>query len=509
VTRPKVSSITTIKAEESPLAAAGVTAARADLTDRSGDIDLTIFLLLDGVRSDVLRALAAAGELPNISRYLLAQGSYVEGITVLPSVTNVAYIPILTGQYPGPANVPGVRWVDKSRFTSGKLFIAGHRSYVGLAHLRLDGDLSAGLETLFELCPDSLAVRSDIHRGLAQGRNRGRTRATLGFMFTHYLKRGYLVDRIMMRSLMGALDDMRDGLPRFIFLSLFDVDTSSHAYGPRHRRTVSAYKRIDDLIGAIVDRLRRLGVWERTHFLISSDHGHTETREHLDLPRLLKDMNYSVFEHPNIYRRGADAAVMVSGNSFANLYLASEGEWERSLTDHDLEGEHGCVLSALVQRAEIEWVAFRCEDGAIKIVSSLGKALLNKEGEYYVYAHEGKDPLDLGLPHTRVRVSDALGLTVGTRFPDALEQIWQLFTSRRTGDVVITSKPGYDLRARHEWPEHHSSHGALCEGQMRVPILSNRPLSSEGPARTVDLFPTISESLGVTPTKPHSGKSLW
>ena len=37
---------------------------------------------------------------------------------------------------------------------------------------------------------------------------------------------------------------------RFIFLSLFDVDTSSHAYGSRHRRTVSAYRRIDEMIGA-------------------------------------------------------------------------------------------------------------------------------------------------------------------------------------------------------------------------------------------------------------------
>jgi hypothetical protein len=242
---------------------------------------------------------------------------------------------------------------------------------------------------------------------------------------------------------------------------------------------------------------------------MSSDHGHTETKVHLDLTGLLSDLDYSVFEHPNIYSRKVDAAVMVSGNSFANIYLASQGEWERPLTDHELEGEHRRVLRALSLREEVEWIAFRKDGGVAKIMSASGQALLDKVGDHYTYDYEGTDPLRLGLPHGRVRSSEALSLTMETDFPDALEQIWQLFTSERTGDIVVTSKPGYDLRGWRERPEHHSSHGALCREHMRVPILSSRPLSSEGPARTVDLFPTIADSLGLNPTKPHFGRSLW
>ena len=473
------------------------------------DIDLVVFVLADGARPDVLRALSASGQLPNITRHLLTDGSVYDGVTVLPSVTDVAYLPILSGQYPGTANIPGIRWVDKSQFGSGNLFLRGHRSYVGPTYARINDDLSDGLETLYELCPGSLAVRSSIHRGLSPGLSRfGRT--SLPFMFfAHYLNRSDFIDRLALRALLGALNRLDENFPRFIFLPLLDVDTSSHAHGPHHVRTVGAYRRIDRVVGEIVDWLRGAGLWDRTHFLMSSDHGHSETRDHLNLSGLLSEMGYSVFEHPSVYRRRVDAAVMVSGNSLANVYMASEGKWQKPLTGRELEGEHQRLLTSLSLRAEVEWIAYRQHSGAIKIVSSAGMALLGMEGESYTYSFDGIDPLLLGLPHTRVHKADALSLTVETNFPDALEQIWQLFISQRTGDIVVTARPGYDLRSWRELPEHHSSHGALCREHMKVPILSNRPLSSDGPVRTVDLFPTIVKSLSLTPTKPHLGDSLW
>lgn len=483
--------------------------ARPGTSARTEGIELAVFVLADGVRPDVLRALSDAGELPNITRHLMGEGSNLEGVSVLPSVTDVAYLPMLTGQYPGTANMPGIRWVDKARFTTGNLLLTGHRSYVGASHLRFNGDLPDGLETLFELCPGSLAVRSDIHRGLSPGRNRFHGTSIPFMFFSHYLKRADFVDRMVMGSLLRALRGMDGNMPRFVFLPLLDVDTASHAHGPQHRRTIEAYRRVDTAVGTIIDQLRGSGVWDRTHFLLSSDHGHTETTVHLDLARLVSELGYSVFEHPNVYRRSADAAVMTSGNSFANIYVPSEGRWDGPLIADELEGEHQRLLDTLRQRIEVEWAAYRHHDGAIKIVSRSGMALLSREGESYTYGYEGSDPLQLRLSRTTIHESDSLDLTVETQFPDALEQIWHLFSSQRTGDIVVTSKPGYDLRHRREWPEHHSSHGALCREHMMVPILSNRPLSPEGPARTVDIFPTVIETLDLTPTKPHFGRSLW
>ena len=134
----------------------------------------------------------------------------------------MGYIPMLTGQYPGTANIPGSRWVDKSRFTAGKLFLRGHRSYIGPTNGRFTADLSMGLETLYELCPNSLAVRSDIHRGLPPDRNRARGISMLGSFVSHYTKRSNIVDWIVLRSLFRALGRMDGHLPRLVFLPLVD-----------------------------------------------------------------------------------------------------------------------------------------------------------------------------------------------------------------------------------------------------------------------------------------------
>lgn len=481
-----------------------------DTPTLDGSIDLTVLVLADGFRPDMLQTLCKSGNLPNITRHLMSEGSYYEGVSVLPSVTNSAYLPMLTGQYPGTADMPGLRWVDKSRFNTGNFLVTGHRSYVGTSHLRFNGDLPNCLETLFELCPDSLAVRSDIHRGLTHGRNIFH-RMSIPFMFfSHYLKRSDFIDKIVSTSLLRRLKSIENGkMPRFIFFPLLDVDTTSHAYGPQHQSTVEAYQRVDTLIGTIIAHLKSVGVWNKTHFILSSDHGHTLTTKHLDLSGLISKLGYSVFEHPNIYRRSVNAAVMISGNSFANIYVPSEGKWDGPIFANELEYEHQQLLDTLSQRPEIEWIAYRRHDRAIKIVTHSGIAHLGREGESYTYVYDGLDPLRLHLTHTTIHKSDALELTMETQFPDALEQIWYLFSSQRTGDIVVTSKPGYDLRDRRELPEHHSSHGSLCREHMMVPIVSNRTLSSERPVRTVDIFPTVIDSLGLTPSKPHFGHSLW
>ena len=487
---------------------AGERPTRSPASADSQDIDLTVLVLADGAKPDILRALSASGDLPNIKRYFMDEGSCLEGVTVLPSVTDVAYLPMLTGQYPGTANMPGIRWVDKSRFTAGRLFVKGHRSYVGPAHLNFNGDMPESLETLFELCPGSLAVRSDIHRGLSAGRNPFHGMSIPFMFFSHYFKRADFVDKIVLKVLFRAMRRMNDDLPCFVFVPLLDIDTASHARGPTHRKTIEAHRRVDGAVGAIIARLKRLGIWDRTHLLITSDHGHTETIVHLDLSTLLSELDYNVFEHPNLYRPRADAAVMVSGNSFANVYVSTEGRWEKPSTDDDLERKHRRLLETLSLRPEVEWVAYRHHDGGVKIVSDSGTALMSRQDGSYIYDSDGSDPLELGLPQARVGESDALKMTAETRFPDALEQLWHLFTSQRTGDIVVTSKPGYDLRGRREQPEHHSSHGALCEEHMRVPVMSNRKIASNGPVRTVDIFPTVIESLGRTATKPHFGRSL-
>ena len=80
--------------------------------------DRAFFFLLDGARVDIFEELLQKGELPNIARLFVEPGTYRPAITVFPSVTGVAYIPYLTGMFPGRANIPGYRWFDRSSATS-------------------------------------------------------------------------------------------------------------------------------------------------------------------------------------------------------------------------------------------------------------------------------------------------------------------------------------------------------------------------------------------------------
>src|SRR6195256_1651051 len=88
---------------------------------RGDDGRRVVFVLVDGARHDVLRDLLDRGDLPNLSRLVIEPGGMTVGTTVFPSTTGVAYIPFLFGRYPGPANVPGIRWLDRLGAVGGLL----------------------------------------------------------------------------------------------------------------------------------------------------------------------------------------------------------------------------------------------------------------------------------------------------------------------------------------------------------------------------------------------------
>jgi hypothetical protein len=470
--------------------------------------DLCLFILLDGARPDVLAQLRASGQLPNIDRYLGGTHEDLTGTTCLPSSTSLAYLPMLTGQYPGSANVPGTRWVDKTVFGRNGWFHSGHRSYVGPGLVSFDRDLKDEMETIFELCPGSLAFRSEIRRGLEPGQNR-----SWGFLapllaLGHYARDSGMADRLAIRDLRQELLRFRGENPRFVFLPLTNVDTRSHGYGPMSRQVANAYRNIDEGIGAIVQAIQSRGLWPRTLMMLSSDHGHTETKSHLDLSALVERVNYRVFEYPMLYRRNCTAAVMISGNALAHIYLASEQGWNGPLFKEQMEKEHAMLLARLRTEEAIDWIAYRYDSEQVALLNEKGTSLLGMEDGAYTYVTDGADPLRLELDQRVIFPNQALRHTVDGPFPDALEQIWHLFRSTRTGDIVVTAKPGYDLRARYEWPEHHSSHGALCRDQMLVPILANQSVDEAAPIRTADLFPTMAYFLGVQPGKPHYGRNL-
>src|SRR2546422_7145058 len=52
-------------------------------------------------------------------------------------------------------------------------------------------------------------------------------------------------------------------------------------------------------------------------------------------------------------------------------------------------------------------------------------------------------------------------------------QLVQLFSSARTGDVVLAAARGSDFREAWEIPEHRAGHGSLIADHMEVPLAAS------------------------------------
>ncbi|RKY61117.1 MAG: hypothetical protein DRP99_06835, partial [Candidatus Latescibacterota bacterium] len=86
----------------------------------------TSIILIDGARYDVLSELVVGGKLPNLRKLDVRRA-----VTVFPSTTGPAYLPFLTGFFPGQLDVPGIRWLSKDAFARSLLHPHARRSYMG------------------------------------------------------------------------------------------------------------------------------------------------------------------------------------------------------------------------------------------------------------------------------------------------------------------------------------------------------------------------------------------
>ena len=89
-----------------------------------------------------------------------------------------------------------------------------------------------------------------------------------------------------------------------------------------------------------------------------------------------------------------------------------------------------------------------------------------------------------------------------------MKQHWcGLDWASRTHAVCVVDDTG-GIRARFEIPEHRSGHGSLIRAHMHTPLWSNRGLGPV-PLRTIDLFPTMLDWLGVAPPAGIDGELVW
>ena len=465
-------------------------------------------ILADGARAETFEALLRAGELPEISRHVVERGSLRRGTSVFTSTTGPAHIPLLTGCFPGTANVPGYRWFDRERYRGyGPAAPYALRSYNGPEASWFDRDMSPAHPTLYELVPGSVGAFGVVTRGLDPSRNLMRRRKSLIWAHSHFFCDYDRADGYAARLLGRAAE----ADSRFRFVAFPGIDWNCHYIGEDCPEAIAAYGRIDQAVGEAARRLKATGKYEETMITIVSDHGHRAVHTHFDIALELARRGLRVAYHPwPAFRPRFDAVACVSGNGMAQIYLpGADGSWGEPALGATIEERHPGLVRSLVAEAAIDIVVTRAEGGGLLIESSRGAATLaeaGSSGDLDYSVHGGADPFGFDQLPRRMTSREALEATAASQYPDALVQLAQLFRSPRAGDVVISATPGFDLRERFERPQHFSSHGALIRDHMLVPVASSVPLA-DGTIRTADVAASAMEYLGLEAPAGIDGES--
>lgn len=464
---------------------------------------LVIIYLVDGARPDVMLEMIEAGDLPNIRKEIFTPGTFRTATSCFPSTTGPAYLPFLMGCFPGTANLPGIRWLDKSEFQRKHWGRNSFRSYMGYEAPWLNEDLSPAHPTLHEIFARSFNIHSMITRGLPKPHDLTRVVKLRLYSRAHLTHQWHPVDRAAHEHLMRGLEVD----PEFIFAVFPGVDAYSHLNHPRHEEVRAAYRRVDFSVGEVATKLKRMGRWEDTLLLLTSDHGLSATHRHFDLAMFLQRRGLKTLFYPLVWKRNPAAAVMISGNAMGHVYCLN-GKTGAALLGEEVPHALGAVWEELLQSEAVDFVAWRGGERSYEIASARGCATIMRHALGLTYHPRSGDPFGLGEFSAPMNLHEALAATFHSDYPDALVQIEQVFAGSRTGDFVVSAKVGHDLREAYEWPEHHSSHGSLHREHMLVPLLYNQTGWDERPARTTDVFNTVLKWSGKTVLENTDGRAL-
>jgi hypothetical protein len=457
-----------------------------------------IFIMIDGATHEVLRGEMAAGNLPGLAALAEAGGGLKKAVTCFPSTTGPAYIPYFMGLFPGTANVPGYRWLSRAAYAQGERWTRpGLASYSGREAIGFDADLPPDRPTWFDYFGSTKNILNLLTKGSDPKDNVTRRIKPLVYPLGHYLHAWRFADQVAARALVEAV---KTG-PDFIACAFNGVDGHSHERDPAAPKVIESYRTIDRAVTAARKVLRERGRDDETLWVVGSDHGHSPTHTHIDVARTLDRLGFPCLYYPRLWRQDAHCAEMISGNGMTQVYFRNDSHWQERTPWEEIEAHE--VPQALLSIDGIDMVAGQTADGSVKLRTPAGEGTIIWQDELCSYDFSGRDPVGCGR-FTRLDAEKVLQMTFVSPLPDACLQLPQLFRAERSGDLMISARKGYDLRARWEVPEHHSTHGALIPAQMHVPVIISHPIQANY-FRTADVFPTVLQLMGKEPAEGIDG----
>lgn len=259
-----------------------------------------ILVCLDGCGPEYL-SLSSAPFLKRLGR----EGYFVEGSSMIPSVTNVNNVSILTGKYPKAHGITSNYYYDRE---TGKEVYMESPEFIKVSTI-LEQGAKRGLKTAL------LASKEKLRLLLSKG-------ATISFSAekpTDWVIKAvgqppsiYSVD-VNIWLFKALQETIRRQDPALVFVAT--TDYAMHMYGPRQSESKRHMKGIDRSLHMLLEKLETKG--EETLVCITADHGMSEKKRAVNLELILKRhgihsrMNPIIADRYVIHHRNLGGAVYI------------------------------------------------------------------------------------------------------------------------------------------------------------------------------------------------------
>lgn len=440
-----------------------------------------VLFLMDGVDRELFHKLLRQGDLPNILKNISMRGSDFFATSAFPTTTGPAVIPFVTGCFPGTCNIPASRWFDRTIPEARILTMNRFRDYLGWGAYVMDHDLSKSVRTIFEYSRQAVNIFGMLNRGC------GLVRDT-SFFKTYGRFHNEHNEEFLTESLEAAFHWFSSAIKR-------ETDFVLYSFPPVKPSTES-YKTIDEYVGRAAEFLKKTGIYDDSALIFTSTHGHAMAGRFFDLESFLSRRFKTVGVGQKLKQwHSADLIALPSGTSMAHMYVRSGGGWgERSFFE-DIE-RRGLVGSFLEQD-EIDILSGRSVEGGIVVQSRRGRAHIFEDADGRItYRVKGNDPFTFSNVPQIIDGDISLSLSSETTYPDGIQNLLQIFRSRRAGDLVVTTEKDVVFVSENDLHSTSVTHGALSREHALVPICSSVSCNLDV-MRSVDVFAWVMNLLGI------------
>ncbi|MBI2192562.1 MAG: alkaline phosphatase family protein [Planctomycetes bacterium] len=480
-----------------------------------------LLIVLDGVPRDFFNRLLDEGRLPQCQAHLVERGCRVRhGLSVFPTVTFPAQTGAVTGLFPGHSSIPGLKWMERDR---QKI-----RHYLVADFWRFEDDLLLYSPQLMDFGrlmrrPETIFSRLRGSPTASVQQIVGREAATAKFFpFEFGLTKlgGHMphdTDEAITSYLCTAYAD-RARQPRFTFCCYPDFDCQVHLSGLDSKEASRTLEEFDGQLGAIVEAMKRGGIYDRSYILLASDHGNTPVGVN-KVVHFVHALESFGLKPKHRTERDFNSFVAWNALNSVALYIADpERGWSVRPSYDTLRafplrkgGRRDDLLQFLVTRPGTDVLLVQDGPGRVRVVQAESELLITRriflgEAYYALQVTRGdRDPWGyLEHPDLARMVRSGEFFSSGewllpsleTRYPDAVVQSVQIFDNFRTGDVQVSLQPGWKVKPS----RYVATHGSMMASDMNVPLFISGPdirQSEIACARLTDIYPTLLRIFGL------------